>query len=174
MFTPGHVPFLTRRTISQNREKQENTGQDTDAINSLPPSGEDIFTKEAQTSSASLPAPIAIHPASFGAEALQPHTGSEPVAPQHPKHDTPEFTAMENKGYGLFTEQPKASSEKGAGLFSEQPKPAAEAPKSPQATPATEKEGFVESSVMDDGVAQAALFGTLAGMMVMVYKAGTA
>jgi hypothetical protein len=60
------------------------------------------------------------------------------------------------------------------GLISEQPKSASQAAKSQEPSVVTEYESPVNSALLDDGVAQTALFGTLAAMMVMVYKAGTA
>lgn len=59
-------------------------------------------------------------------------------------------------------------------LISEQPKAAPKSTKPQEAAVAAEYESPVKSSLLDDGVAQTALFGTLAAMMVMVYKAGTA
>ena len=60
------------------------------------------------------------------------------------------------------------------GLISEQPKAAPKAAKSQEPTITAEYESPVKSALLDDGIAQMALFGTLAAMAVMVYKAGTA
>jgi hypothetical protein len=55
-------------------------------------------------------------------------------------------------------------------LIAEQPKTA---PKSAKSNVIAEYESPVKSTLLDDGVAQMALFGTLAAMAVLVYKAGT-
>jgi hypothetical protein len=55
-------------------------------------------------------------------------------------------------------------------LIAEQPKTA---PKSTNSNVIAEYESPVKSTLLDDGVAQMALFGTLAAMAVLVYKAGT-
>ncbi|KAF2679684.1 hypothetical protein K458DRAFT_422014 [Lentithecium fluviatile CBS 122367] len=65
------------------------------------------------------------------------------------------------------------------GLISEQPKSAssaktADAARAQESADTPQKDPRVNADLFDDRVAQAALFGTLAAMMVMVYKAGTA
>lgn len=56
-------------------------------------------------------------------------------------------------------------------LIAEQPKAA---PKTAKHSIVAEYESPVKSTLLDDSVAQMALFGTLAAMAVLVYKAGTA
>jgi hypothetical protein len=56
-------------------------------------------------------------------------------------------------------------------LIAEQPKAV---PQSAKSSIVAEYESPVKSTLLDDSVAQMALFGTLAAMAVLVYKAGTA